>query len=145
MATERARSVVGPGEGMKANCFKTKRATRPRRRDERKPPVDPGWSVVFGGAFADEAIEAERLFGHLVPRTAPHGSNVNGHNTSADRPDARVKIRVERRAGDMLAEMEKNKGTRLGGSTREPPGAEPKLADIGITKKRTAARHAAGS
>jgi len=54
-----------------------------------------------------------------------------------------IKLRAERRAGELLAEMPKNKGAREqlhgrnssgGRETRPPEDATPKLADMGITK-----------
>jgi hypothetical protein len=52
-----------------------------------------------------------------------------------------IKVRAERRAGQMLAEMPKAVGTKgqfAGGHTMVPPAAEAKtLADIGITKNES--------
>ena len=48
-----------------------------------------------------------------------------------------IKLRAERRAGEMLAEMEKAKGTRgqlSGGSIVRPPENRPTLSDLGIDK-----------
>lgn len=50
---------------------------------------------------------------------------------------AEIKVRAERRAGEMLREMEKNKGTRLGGNTVLPPENTTKLNDIGISKMQS--------
>ena len=47
---------------------------------------------------------------------------------------AEIKLMAERRAGEMLAEMEKNPGTVLGGNIVQPPSNLPKLEDFGITK-----------
>ena len=47
---------------------------------------------------------------------------------------AKIVRRAERRLGEMLAGMEKAKGTRLGGNKVLPPGPEPTLSDLGITK-----------
>lgn len=57
---------------------------------------------------------------------------------------AEIKIRAERRAGEMLAEMEKNPGTKgqligpgiIGGNTMQPPTI-PKLEDLGISKMQS--------
>ncbi len=49
-----------------------------------------------------------------------------------------IKVRAERRAGQMLAEMPKAKGEILRGNTMVPRGNEAKtLADIGITKNES--------
>jgi len=52
-----------------------------------------------------------------------------------------IKLRAERRAGELLAEMPKNKGTRgdgrppLGGRDDRPPKDErQRLSDLGISK-----------
>lgn len=50
---------------------------------------------------------------------------------------AELKIRAERRLGELLAEMEKNPGTRLlGGHTMLPPET-PTLAELGIAKMQS--------
>lgn len=46
---------------------------------------------------------------------------------------AEIKLRAERRAGELLAEMPKNRGTRLGGRTLIPPDDTPRLADVGVS------------
>jgi hypothetical protein len=43
-------------------------------------------------------------------------------------------IRTNVRLGQLLAEMPKNSGVRLGGNTLLPPGNEPTYADLGIDK-----------
>jgi hypothetical protein len=53
-----------------------------------------------------------------------------------------IKVRAERRAGELLAEMEKAKGVRMnGGNTGDPtmlpPVNVPKLSDLGITKNES--------
>jgi hypothetical protein len=50
-----------------------------------------------------------------------------------------LKLRAERRAGELLAEMPKHKGgnPNLTGSAAAPVGNTPKLHDIGITKKES--------
>jgi len=56
-----------------------------------------------------------------------------------------IKLRAERRAGELLREMDKNKGTRgagnpdfLGGRDVRPPSdPAPKLSDLGITKDQS--------
>jgi hypothetical protein len=55
-----------------------------------------------------------------------------------------IRMRAERRAGEMLREMEKNQGTRSqgrpkkGGSSARPPKDDtPKLSDLGITKTQS--------
>jgi hypothetical protein len=55
-----------------------------------------------------------------------------------------IRMRAERRAGELLGETEKNKGTRgqgrpkKGGSKKEPPkSAPPTLTDLGVTKKQS--------
>ena len=48
-----------------------------------------------------------------------------------------IKTRAERRAGEMLLTLEKSKGTRLGGTSVVPPGNEPTLKEIGVTKNES--------
>ena len=43
---------------------------------------------------------------------------------------AEIKLRAERRAGELLVEMEKNPGTVLGGNIVKPPSELPKLEDF---------------
>jgi hypothetical protein len=50
---------------------------------------------------------------------------------------AEIKLRAERRAGELLAAMAKNRGTLLGGHTVLPPGPEPRLADLAISKMQS--------
>lgn len=47
---------------------------------------------------------------------------------------AEIKLRAERRLGEMLADMEMNPGTVLGGNIVKPPSDLPKLEDFGILK-----------
>lgn len=44
------------------------------------------------------------------------------------------RLRCERDAGKMLLQMEKNKGTVLGGKSHQPPGNEPTYEQLGIRK-----------
>lgn len=64
-------------------------------------------------------------------------------DTTLIRQATEIRIRAERRAGELLIAMEKNKGTRsqlrgdvpVGGRAPTPPrDATPKLADLGISK-----------
>jgi hypothetical protein len=55
-----------------------------------------------------------------------------------------IRLRAERRAGELLAEMEKNKGSRgqgrpsKGGNGERPPKDDaPKLSDLGVTKDQS--------
>lgn len=50
---------------------------------------------------------------------------------------AEIKIRAERRAGELLKETEKNTGTRLGGNVVLPPDDRPTLEDMGVTKMQS--------
>ena len=50
---------------------------------------------------------------------------------------AEIKIRAERRAGELLAEMEKAKGQLRRGETMTPRESTPTLADLNITKKQS--------
>lgn len=53
---------------------------------------------------------------------------------------AAIRIGAERRAGELLAEMEKNKGTRgqlAGSSIVRPPEDAPTLSDLGINKSKS--------
>jgi hypothetical protein len=45
-----------------------------------------------------------------------------------------VALRAKRRAGELLAASEKNRGTVLGGNAVLPPDPTPKLADLGVSK-----------
>ena len=48
---------------------------------------------------------------------------------------AEIKLRAERRAGELLKEQDKNPGQLYRGCTMQPRGEEPpKLSDIGINK-----------
>ena len=47
---------------------------------------------------------------------------------------AEIKIRVERRMGELLREMRKHKGQRLGGNIVLPPDEVPTYAELGIQK-----------
>uniref|UniRef100_A0A6M3LAH4 Putative methyltransferase n=1 Tax=viral metagenome TaxID=1070528 RepID=A0A6M3LAH4_9ZZZZ len=52
---------------------------------------------------------------------------------------AEIKLRAERRGGELLRAMEKAKGTRgqlSGGTTVVPPGNSPTLADLGLSKNQ---------
>lgn len=49
-----------------------------------------------------------------------------------------IKVRAERRAGQMLAEMPKNQGTILRGNTMQPRGEIKTLEEIGISKNQSA-------
>lgn len=60
-----------------------------------------------------------------------------GLGIDAQNHAAEIKIRAERRLGEILAEMPKNKGVRLGGDTMSPPGDEPTLAELDIEKKQS--------
>jgi len=52
-----------------------------------------------------------------------------------------IRLRAERKAGEMLAQMDKNPGTRPskedGGTMREPPSGVSTLASLGIDKKQS--------
>ncbi len=47
------------------------------------------------------------------------------------------RIKAEVRAGELLREMDKNKGVRLGGNKRLPPDGATKLKDVGVTKSQS--------
>ena len=50
---------------------------------------------------------------------------------------AEIKLRAERRAGELLAETPLNEGTRLGGNTMLPPDESPRLADLGVSRMQS--------
>ena len=50
---------------------------------------------------------------------------------------AEIKIRAERKAGEILAQMPKNEGYLYRGNTMLPRGNEPVLADLGIEKMQS--------
>jgi hypothetical protein len=66
-------------------------------------------------------------------------------NTEAERKRAEIRLRAERRAGQLLRQMEKAKGTRSqlsgrngsGGRVVRPPEDERTLADLGISKTQS--------
>jgi hypothetical protein len=58
-------------------------------------------------------------------------------NTEAERQACEIRLRAERRAGQLLREMEKAKGTLRRGDTMLPREDETKLADIGVSKKQS--------
>ncbi len=64
------------------------------------------------------------------------------HDTEMIEWVTEIKVRAERRAGELLAEMEKARGVRMnggntGGPTMLPPVNAPKLADLGISKNES--------
>mgnify|MGYP001564590869 FL=1 len=73
-----------------------------------------------------DKAEALRLYAKQA------GMSLEMQNKCAD-----LKLRAERRAGEMLAEMEKNPGTVLGGNIVRPPSDIPKLADLGLSKTQS--------
>jgi len=50
---------------------------------------------------------------------------------------AEIKIRAERRAGEMLRDTDLNPGTIYRGNTMLPPQETPTLDDLGITKMQS--------
>jgi hypothetical protein len=50
---------------------------------------------------------------------------------------AEVRLRAERRLGELLKGMPKNPGHRFGGDAGGSPEAPPALDEIGITKKQS--------
>ncbi len=65
-------------------------------------------------------------------------------NLEAERHAAEIRVRAERRCGELLAELPKAKGTQgqlvgrgvIGGNTEEPPINT--LAELGISKRQSA-------
>ncbi len=68
------------------------------------------------------------------------GAAQQARNTDAEHKACAVRLRAERRAGEMLAGMEKNRGAEGVGSNqyevrfRDETAPAPTLADMGITK-----------
>ena len=61
------------------------------------------------------------------------GESLEIQNKAAD-----IRLRAERKAGELLKQMEKNKGGwKSCGSTMEPQDDTPKLKDLGIEKKQS--------
>lgn len=50
---------------------------------------------------------------------------------------AEIKLRAERKLGEMLAAMDKNPGTRISGGSREEPPDRTRLKDMGFDKKQS--------
>lgn len=50
---------------------------------------------------------------------------------------AEIKIRAERKIGEMLAQMPKNEGNRYGGCIVQPPDEAPTLSELGIEKTQS--------
>jgi hypothetical protein len=67
------------------------------------------------------------------------------HNVEAERQCCEIRLRAERKAGQLLAKTEKAKGARgqlsgrdgSGGRVLRPPESEKTLADLGITKDQS--------
>ena len=66
-------------------------------------------------------------------------------NTDAERRAAQIRLRAERKAGQLLAQTQKSKGTRgqlkgrrsSGGRNIRPPEKTPTLRELGITKDQS--------
>jgi hypothetical protein len=62
---------------------------------------------------------------------------------TAERRACEIRLRAERRAGELLAAKEKAKGTAglgrppIGGRTTPPPKDQPTLRDMGISKQQS--------
>ncbi len=80
----------------------------------------------------DEVKEVRDKAEALRMYTKQQGESLEMQNQCAE-----IKLRAERRAGEILEDMPKNKGVRLGGNVIVPPGGEPKLEDIGISKNQS--------
>ena len=98
-------------------------------------PFDPPLGIARHIKDSRDMAEAARLYARAV------GLGQDAMNEAAE-----VKLRAERMAGELLAEMKKNEGTKgqlagrgvIGDSMRESPITPvPKLADIGITPKQS--------
>jgi hypothetical protein len=48
-----------------------------------------------------------------------------------------IRLRAERKAGQILKEMKKAKGELRRSTTAVPRGDEPRLADLGVSKKQS--------
>lgn len=62
-------------------------------------------------------------------------------NLDAERHAAEIRVRAERRCGELLAEMPKNKGAAESGTqrgmTQSQNGTASTLSDLGITKRQS--------
>lgn len=61
----------------------------------------------------------------------------SGESLEAQNKAAEIRLRAERRAGALLADMEKTNGARGVGKKVESHGATPLLSDIGVTKTQS--------
>lgn len=80
-------------------------------------------------------IKAVRDKGHAAIKWAKSQRDIG---TEAVNDAMELVLEAERRIGAILADTPKNKGTRLGGNAVLPPGDEPKLSDLGISKMQSA-------
>jgi N6-adenosine-specific RNA methylase IME4 len=74
----------------------------------------------------------------LVRSAVDHAKRIRVGNREEYNEYIERELKIARRAGEMLAKMEKNQGTRLGGNTVLPPGNEPTLAELNVTKQQSA-------
>jgi len=88
--------------------------------------------------IGDEIPLADTIEGVLVLRDQAEAirslAKIRGGHLEIQNQAAENRLRCDRRAGEMLAGMPKNEGTRLGGNIVLPPDAgTPTLDDMGIT------------
>lgn len=97
-------------------------------------------SIEHARHWLAQAQSVEQVLGLRDQAAAvEHYRKVAGHATEACNEAAELKLRAERRIGELLREMPKNTGSRnLGGDTMSPPKeAPPKLSSLGIHKKQS--------
>jgi hypothetical protein len=92
-------------------------------------------------AAIDAAYQVDEVKDIRDKAVALEEYSTQAKNTEAERRACEIRLRAERKAGQLLASMEKAKGAREPGTgrgtTRSPEGTASKLNDLGISKKQS--------